>query len=54
LLLLHGGLFHLDLQFGPLLPGLAADGRSSPRTSRGQGRTNDLDRPLTSSDLAST
>ena len=34
LLLLHGGLFNIDLQFGAVLPGLARRGRSSPPTSR--------------------
>jgi len=53
LLLLHGGLFNIDLQFGPLLPGLAADRQVVATDFQGHGRTNDLDRPLTSADLAS-
>jgi pimeloyl-ACP methyl ester carboxylesterase len=53
LVLLHGGLFNIDLQFGPLLPSLAADRQVIATDFQGHGRTNDLDRPLTSSDLAS-
>jgi pimeloyl-ACP methyl ester carboxylesterase len=53
LLLLHGGLFNIDLQFGPLLPGLSADRQVIATDFQGHGRTNDLDRPLTSADLAS-
>ena len=34
LVLLHGGLFDIDLQFGEVLPTLAPPGRSSPPTSR--------------------
>src|ERR671915_985599 len=53
LLLLHGGLFNIDLQFGELLPGLAASRQVIAADFQGHGRTNDLDRPLTSADLAS-
>jgi pimeloyl-ACP methyl ester carboxylesterase len=53
LLLLHGGLFNIDLQFGPLLPTLAAGRQVIAADFQGHGRTNDLDRPLTSADLAS-
>ncbi len=53
LLLLHGGLFDIDLQFGALLPSLAATRRVIATDFQGHGRTNDLDRPLTSADLAS-
>lgn len=53
LLLLHGGLFDIDLQFGPLLPGLAATRRVIATDFQGHGRTGDLDRPLTVPDLAS-
>ena len=53
LLLLHGGLFDIDLQFGALLPSLAADRQVIATDFQGHGRTNDLDRPLTSADLAS-
>jgi pimeloyl-ACP methyl ester carboxylesterase len=53
LLLLHGGLFNIDLQFGELLPGLAATRQVIAADFQGHGRTGDLDRPLTSADLAS-
>jgi pimeloyl-ACP methyl ester carboxylesterase len=53
LLLLHGGLFNIDLQFGELLPGLAASRQVIATDFQGHGRTNDIDRPLTSADLAS-
>ncbi|MDF2979537.1 MAG: putative hydrolase, alpha/beta fold family protein [Actinomycetospora sp.] len=48
LLLLHGGLFDIDLQFGALLPGLAAGRQVVAVDFQGHGRTNDLDRPLSS------
>jgi pimeloyl-ACP methyl ester carboxylesterase len=53
LLLLHGGLFNIDLQFGRLLPGLAAARQVIAADFQGHGRTGDIDRPLTSADLAS-
>ena len=53
LLLLHGGLFNIDLQFGELLPGLAATRQVIATDFQGHGRTNDIDRPLTSANLAS-
>jgi pimeloyl-ACP methyl ester carboxylesterase len=53
LLLLHGGLFNIDLQFGQLLPGLAATRQVIAVDFQGHGRTGDIDRPLTSADLAS-
>ena len=53
LLLLHGGLFDIDQQFGELIPGLAADRRVIAADFQGHGRTNDVDRPLRSADLAS-
>lgn len=53
LLLLHGGLFNIDLQFGQLLPGLAATRQVVAADFQGHGRTGDIDRPLTSADLAS-
>ena len=53
LLLLHGGLFNIDLQFGELLPSLAAGRQVIAADFQGHGRTNDIDRPLTSADLAS-
>lgn len=52
LLLLHGGLFSIDLQFGELLPLLAADRQVVAVDLQGHGRTNDIDRPLTSAHLA--
>jgi pimeloyl-ACP methyl ester carboxylesterase len=53
LLLLHGGLFNIDLQFGHLIPGLAATRRVVAADFQGHGRTGDIDRPLTGADLAS-
>jgi pimeloyl-ACP methyl ester carboxylesterase len=53
LLLLHGGLFNIDLQFGELIPGLAATRQVIATDFQGHGRTNDIDRPLSSADLAS-
>jgi pimeloyl-ACP methyl ester carboxylesterase len=53
LLLLHGGLFNIDLQFGAVLPSLAADREVIATDFQGHGRTNDIDRPLSSADLAS-
>lgn len=52
LLLLHGGLFDIDLQFGELLPSLAATRQVIAADFQGHGRTNDIDRPLTCADLA--
>jgi pimeloyl-ACP methyl ester carboxylesterase len=53
LLLLHGGLFDIDQQFGALIPGLSATRRLIAADFQGHGRTNDIDRPLRSADLAS-
>src|SRR5688572_33261771 len=53
LLLLHGGLFNIDLQFGELIPGLAANRQVIAADFQGHGRTNGLDRPLRAADLAS-
>jgi pimeloyl-ACP methyl ester carboxylesterase len=54
LLLLHGGLFNIDLQFGPLLPGLSATRQVIGTDFQAHGRTNDIDdRPLTSANLTS-
>lgn len=52
-LLLHGGLFNIDLQFGEVLPGLARTRRVIAVDFQGHGRTGDIDRPLTSAGLAS-
>jgi pimeloyl-ACP methyl ester carboxylesterase len=53
LVLLHGGLFNIDLQFGHVLPGLAAGRRVIAADFQGHGRTNDIDRPLSTEGLAS-
>jgi pimeloyl-ACP methyl ester carboxylesterase len=53
LLLLHGGLFNIDLQFGQVLPGLAQGRQVVATDFQAHGRTNDIDRPLSSADLAS-
>ena len=53
LLLLHGGLFDIDLQFGQVLPGLAQNRQVIATDFQAHGRTNDIDRPLSSADLAS-
>jgi pimeloyl-ACP methyl ester carboxylesterase len=53
LLLLHGGLFDIDQQFGELLPGLSANRQVIAADFQAHGRTNDIDRPLSSANLAS-
>ncbi len=54
LLLLHGGLFNIDLQFGQLIPALAATRQVIAADFQAHGRTNDIDdRPLTSANLTS-
>ncbi|GAA1568684.1 alpha/beta hydrolase [Kribbella sancticallisti] len=53
LLLLHGGLFNIDLQFGQVLPSLAETRQVIAADFQGHGRTNDLDRPLGTEALAS-
>jgi len=53
LLLLHGGLFDIDLQFGEVLPDLAQTRQVIAADFQAHGRTGDIDRPLTSADLAS-
>jgi pimeloyl-ACP methyl ester carboxylesterase len=53
LLLLHGGLFDIDQQFGAVLPGLAEDRQVVAADFQGHGRTNDIDRPLGTQQLAS-
>jgi pimeloyl-ACP methyl ester carboxylesterase len=52
LLLLHGGLFDIEQQFGALLPGLSEGRRVIATDFQGHGRTNDIDRPLNTRDLA--
>ena len=51
LLLLHGGLFDIDQQFGHLLPGLSQDRQVVAADFQGHGRTNDADRPLSTESL---
>ena len=51
LLLLHGGLFDIEQQFAPLLPGLSAGRRVIAVDFQAHGRTNDIERPLTIPDL---
>lgn len=53
LLLLHGGLFNIDLQFGEVLPGLVEGRKVIATDFQGHGHTGDIDRPLTSAHLAS-
>ena len=53
LLLLHGGLFDIDQQFGALLPTLSVGRRVVAADFQGHGRTNDVDRPLTGNGLTS-
>jgi pimeloyl-ACP methyl ester carboxylesterase len=53
LLLLHGGLFDIEQQFGALIPGLSAGRRVIAADFQGHGRTNDIDRPLATATLAS-
>jgi pimeloyl-ACP methyl ester carboxylesterase len=53
LLLLHGGLFDIDQQFGALIPGLSEGRQVIAADFQGHGRTNDIDRPLSTADLAS-
>ena len=53
LLLLHGGLFDIDQQFGALIPSLSEDRRVIATDFQGHGRTNDLDRALNGDDLTS-
>lgn len=52
LLLLHGGLFDIDQQFGPLLPGLSQRRPVVALDFQGHGRTNDIDRPFGSAAFA--
>ncbi len=52
LLLLHGGLFDIDQQFGALLPHLSQGRQVVAADFQGHGRTNDADRPLTTEGLA--
>ncbi|HYI57735.1 MAG TPA: alpha/beta hydrolase [Microlunatus sp.] len=51
LLLLHGGLFDIDQQFGQVLPGLSQNRQVVAADFQGHGRTNDIDRPLSTTGL---
>jgi pimeloyl-ACP methyl ester carboxylesterase len=51
LLLLHGGLFDIEQQFGQVLPGLAAGRQVIAVEFQGHGHTNDIDRPLSTAGL---
>ena len=53
LLLLHGGLFNIDLQFGEVLAALAEGRQVVAVDFQAHGRTGDIDRPLTTANLAS-
>lgn len=53
LLLLHGGLFDIDQQFGAVLPSLAENRQVIATDFQGHGRTNDIDRALGTVALAS-
>ncbi len=54
LLLLHGGLFNIDLQFGELIPALAETRQVIAADFQAHGRTNDVDdRSLASASLTS-
>jgi pimeloyl-ACP methyl ester carboxylesterase len=53
LVLLHGGLLTIDLNFGPLLEPLAASGQVIAVELQGHGHTADTSRPLTIEALAS-
>jgi pimeloyl-ACP methyl ester carboxylesterase len=52
LVLLHGGLFDIDQQFGALLASLAAGRQVIAVDFQGHGRTNDSDRPFSASAFA--
>jgi pimeloyl-ACP methyl ester carboxylesterase len=52
LVLLHGGLLTIDLNFGPLLEPLAASSQVIAVELQGHGHTADTDRPMTIEALA--
>jgi pimeloyl-ACP methyl ester carboxylesterase len=52
LVLLHGGLMTIDLNFGPLLEPLAASRQVIAVELQGHGHTADIDRPMTIEALA--
>lgn len=53
LVLLHGGLFDIDQQFGEVLPSLAENRQVIAADFQAHGRTGDIDRPLGTENLAS-
>jgi pimeloyl-ACP methyl ester carboxylesterase len=53
LLLLHGGLFDIDQQFGGLIGPLAQNRQVIAADFQGHGRTNDIDRPFGAAAFAS-
>jgi pimeloyl-ACP methyl ester carboxylesterase len=53
LVLLHGGMLTIDLNFGSLIPTLAGRHRVIGVELQGHGRTADIDRPITPAALAS-
>src|SRR3954452_25339112 len=53
LVLLHGGLMTIDLNFGPVLEPLAASRQVIGIELQGHGHTADTDRPMTIEGLAS-
>ena len=52
LVLLHGGMLTIDLNFAALIPSLAAGHRVIGVEMQGHGRTADIDRPITPAALA--
>lgn len=52
LVLLHGGLLTIDLNFGTMIPILAESHRLIAVEAQGHGRTADTDRPMTVENLA--
>ena len=52
LVLLHGGLFDIEQQFGALIPDLAVGRGVVAMDFQGHGRTNDIDRPFSAAAFA--
>src|SRR3954447_4227843 len=53
LVLLHGGMLTIDLNFAGLIPSLAVEHQVIGVELQGHGRTADIDRPITPANLAS-
>ncbi len=53
LVVLHGGLFNIDLQFGHLLPAFSAERQVIACDFQAHGRTNDIDRQFSAAAFAS-